>query len=329
MTSSLLPILPPNIDATMMSAYRSCPRKFFNEFIYGLRPPGLSIDLHAGGCFASAIENIRHDIHLNGASYHDACLRAQMAFEIQWGDFEIPTHKDTAKTKDRIWEAVVGGENTDSRGYFEEYPPLTDHIQPYVANGRPTIEFTFAVPLEPAVHSAQGHDGTAFPLHPVSGEPFMYSGRLDMLGHDTRSGLIVGEDDKTQGTGFYGNWSEKWDLRSQFIGYTWAMQQLGINCEHIAVRGIGILKTKFHHAEIIKPYSNFLRARWHEQLRRDLWRLVDSWNTGYWDYNLAESCTNYGNCMFLQACQSPNEELWLNNFEVRRWNPLAVDPTKP
>lgn len=338
-TPTFTPILPPNIDSTMMSAFRSCPRKFYNEFILGLRPPGLSIDLHAGACFAAAVEFVRKQVHVHDNDLMTALLKAQMAFEINWGNFEIPEHKDTAKTPERMWEAVID--------YFREYPPRTDHIQPYVANGKPTIEYTFAIPLEPTLPfdshqipselngnvekcnyiSYNPNYNEGFPLHPVTGEPFFYSGRLDMLGHDTRSGLIVGEDDKTGSTGFYGNWSEKWDLRSQFIGYTWALQQMGLNCEHIAVRGIGILKTKFHHAEIIKPYSNFLRARWHEQLRRDLWRLVDCWNTGYWDYNLGESCVAYGNCIFNQACQSPNEEAWLGNFEVRRWNPLTVDPT--
>ena len=49
MTDSLTPILPGYIDATMTTCFRSCPRKFYDEFVLGLRPPGLSIDLHAGG----------------------------------------------------------------------------------------------------------------------------------------------------------------------------------------------------------------------------------------------------------------------------------------
>ena len=616
---ALTPILPPYIDSTMVSAFRSCPRKFYNEFILGLRPSGISIDLHAGGAFAHALEVVRNEIFVNHRPMNEALLRASAAFEIYWGDFVVPEHKKTNKRPDRVWAAV--------EDYFAKYPPLTDHIQPYFIAGKPTFEFTFAIPLD-------GDNPTQpWPRHPISGEPFIYSGRFDMLGEYL--GMPIVEDDKTAGTGFYSGWSEKWDLRSQFIGYcvspdtevlthqgwipintlndgvavaqwdkgkisfvvpskitrehfqgqmtsvdgrvqllatpnhrqlyfdsydkkykesqiknfpwsrgaarfitggmridgisvpkafiqllvatqadghllrdsngirfgfkksrkivrmasilkelniphttniqtdgrtvfhlsasrettlirtylgesknfdswllqwngeslhtfinelkhwdgtdyntkilystnnktcadwvetiaplcgyytsrqikpatgsrhehyritisteihksvlnhdvvnipwnnmvycvtvpssyflirykgktlvtgnTWACQQLGIAVDSVAVRGIGIQMTQISHAEAIKPYSNHLRALWLEQLRRDLWRLVTAWNEGYFDYNFGESCNAYGNCMFIQPCQSLDPEPWLKTFDVRRWNPIAQDPTK-
>src|SRR5687768_13696648 len=126
--SNFIDIIPPNIDSTIMSTFRSCHRKGFNEFIRGLRH-GKSLDLHAGGCFALGLETVRREVHLNSASLDDALLKAQMAFEISWGDFQVPPDKDTAKTPDRMWEAIVD--------YFHMYPPMTDHIQPFVANGQP------------------------------------------------------------------------------------------------------------------------------------------------------------------------------------------------
>lgn len=86
--------------------------------------------------------------------------------------------------------------------------------------------------------------------------------------------------------------------------------------------------TQIAHAEAIKPYSNVLRARWLEQLRRDLNRLVTSWNEGYFDYNLGESCTDFGNCIFAQPCQSVEPEPWLKTFEVKRWNPTQQNPVE-
>lgn len=302
----LTPILPAYIDATMMSAFRSCPRKFYNEFILGLRPPGISVDLHAGGAFAHCLEVVRKEIFINNRSLDEALLRALAAFEIYWGDFVIPEHKKTNKRPDRVWAAV--------ESYFQQYPPLSDHIQPYFSDGKPTFEFSFGIPL----------DGPGWPLHPVSGEPFLYAGRFDMLGSYMGSPIV--EDDKTSGSGHYANWSEKWDLRSQFIGYTWACRELGIDVDSVAVRGVGIQMTQIAHAEAIKPYSDVLRARWLEQLRRDLNRLVTNWNEGYFDYNFGESCVDFGNCIFTQPCQSVDPTPWLETFEVRRWNPLAKDP---
>lgn len=308
MIDALTPILPPYIDSTMISAFRSCPRKFYYEFILGLRPPGISVDLHAGGAFAHCLEVVRKEVFLNGRTLNEATLRANAAFEIYWGNFVIPEHKKTNKRPDRVWAAV--------ESYFDQYPPHTDHIQPYRVGGKPTFEFTFAIPL----------DLPGFPVHPVSGEPFLYSGRFDLLGEYL--GLPIVEDDKTSGTGHYANWSEKWDLRSQFIGYTWACQQLGLPVSSVAVRGIGILMGSIAHAEVIKPYSDALRARWLEQLRRDLHRLVNAWNEGYFDYNLGESCTDFGNCIFTQPCQSPEPEPWLKTFVVRRWNPTNKNPVE-
>lgn len=321
----LEPILPPYVDSTMISAFRSCPRKFYNEFILGLRPPGISIDLHAGGAFAHSLEVVRKEIFLNNRELSNALLCANAAFEIYWGDFVIPDSKKTNKRPDRVWAAV--------ESYFATYPPRLDHIQPYFIDGVPTFEFTFSIPLEPATSADTTPDNAKmdfmeglWPLHPVTGEPFFYSGRFDMLGEYL--GVPIVEDDKTSGAGHYANWSEKWDLRSQFIGYTWACQQLGIPVDSVAVRGVGIQMTQIAHAEAIKPYSNDLRARWLEQLRRDLWRLVECWNSGYFDYNFGEACTSFSNCIFTQPCQSSDPTPWLNTFEVRRWNPTLKDPTK-
>ena len=306
MTTTLNPILPGYIDATMISCFRSCPRKFYNEFVLGLRPPGMSIDLHAGGAFAHCLEVVRHEVYVNQRSLSEALLRANAAFEIYWGDFRVPEHKKTTKRPDRVWQAVVD--------YFNQWTPSTDHIQPYFVNGKPTFEFTFAVPLE----------GPEWPTHPVTGEPFLYTGRFDMMGE--YMGMPVVCDDKTSGTGHYTGWSEKWDLRSQFIGYTWACQQLGIAVDTCVVRGIGIMATQTALAEAIKPYSDDLRSRWLEQVRRDLWHIVKCYNENYWDYNFAEACTSYGMCVFATSCQSANPAPWLETMEVRRWNPTALDP---
>lgn len=332
LTSSSLtrPVLPPIVDSTMISCFRSCPRKYFYEFVLGLRPPGLSIDLHAGACFATAIENVYIGFWKDGLTLQEALIKAHAIFALAWGDFQIPAHKNTAKTFDRMWEAV--------ELYFVEWHPASDHIQPYFASdGKPTFEYTFAIPLEHCVSNdlilAEGNYdprawGQSFPCHP-SGEPFLYSGRLDMLGE--WNGVPVGRDEKTAGQSAGQNWSEKWDLRSQFMGYCWALQQGGIPVETIAVRGIGILKTKIDFAEAMKTYSKDMLARWHEQLRRDLWRLRRCYDEGYFDYNLGDSCTSYGNCVFALPCSVPESEQaqWLSNYEVRHWNPLLKNPTEP
>lgn len=310
--------LPLYIDSTMISCFRSCPKKFWREFVLGLRPTALSVDLHAGGCFATGLEAFYEAFHIGRKSFDQALAVAFRRYLAEWGDF-VPL-RDTPKTRDNVWAAI--------EDYLATYPPLTDKVQPYVLNGKPSMEFTFGVPLEPAENPTDRPAGDyfsdCFPTHP-SGDPFIYSGRLDMLGE--MGGRIVWRDEKTT-TSIGASWSEQWDLRSQFSGYTWACQQDGLDCDTGIVRGIGILKTKFHQVEAIKQYNQMNIARWHEQLRRDLWRMRRMWDEGYWDYNLAESCSAYGGCAFRDLCNSPQEDRWYPNYTVRRWNPLQKNPIK-
>lgn len=324
-------IMPANIDSTMLTCFRSCPEKMRLEFIYGLRPAGISVDLHAGASFATGLEAVRKAVYQKGKSLSDALAEGYAAYSIAWGNFEIPEYKKTGKTREHTWEAV--------EGYFAKWSPLTDHFQPYYIDGKPTFEFSFAIPLEPSATPMRPdgkynsynpddhiHQGIAhFPLHP-SGEAWLYSGRFDMLGEYEK--LPAWEDDKTQGSSISTGWADKWRLRNQFIGYTWALKMHGMKTMGGLVRGIAILKTMVNYEEHFQQVSDDLIERWYEQLRRDLWRLRQAWDTGYFDLNLADSCTSYGNCMFQNVCAARPDmkENWYNDFEVRRWNPLVKNP---
>jgi len=312
------PTLPLFIDSTMRSCFVSCPRKFYNEFILCLSPPGLSIDLHAGGCFSTALETVYKRVWRDKLSFDAALLQGEAAFELAWGDFEIPEWKKTTKTKDRVWLAV--------EDYFAQYPPLSDYVQPFFdSNGSPTFEYSFAIPLEPAVEPHMMGPGL-FPLHP-SGSPWLYTGRFDKLG--TIAGRPVVCDEKTTGKVFSQFWSDSFSLRGQFIGYVWACQQCGIDVQSVVVRGVKILKEKpTDFAEVEKHFSDHLISRWLEQLRRDLWRLRFAWDTGYWDYNFGETCTSFGNCSFMDLCTASDPEPYYSTFGTRNWDPLSKNPAQ-
>lgn len=310
--------LPIHIDSTMMNCFRSCPQKYFREFVQGYRPPGLSIDLHAGACFASATEEVRRQVYAERRPLADALLIAQARFFQEWGDVEPPDWKRTAKTKDRVWEAV--------ESYFAHFSPLTDHVRPYTTNdGAPALEYTFALPLEP---TGPTDNGVCFPSHPTSGGPFLYSGRFDMVGEYQSQPCVL--DDKTTGSSIGRNWAYQWDLRSQFLGYAWACQndERFRSLNTVVIRGIAIQVTQIVFAEAIKLYPAALIAKWFEQLRRDLWRLVRCHESGYWDYNLGDACTSYGTCVFMPVCQSTNPDTWLSEFQISHWNPVAKEPVK-
>lgn len=306
-------ILQPYVDSTMMSAFRSCPRKFYHEFILGLRPKSTSIHLHAGGAFAKALETFYDAVHNQQLTVNDALKVSFIDFKTSWGNDHLD-YNEGPKSFDNVWSAV--------QSYVAFYPPQTDHLQPYKSDdGKATTEFSFAIPL----------DFPGFPRHPVTNDPFVYVGRFDMLG------VLYGKtpcvkDDKTASQAGP-SWASQWDLRSQFLGYVWACQQCGIPLETVVIRGVVLLKREIKHVEAIKTYPKYLIDRWFEQLKHDLNRLVNCWNSGYFDYNFGESCNAYGNCIFTSVCQSAQEHLWMAEYKVERWNPLlrvaTADPSDP
>lgn len=307
-------ILPQHIDSTMISCFRSCPRKFYHEFVLGLRGEKVSIHLHAGACFAAALEEFYTSVFTKQKLTIDARKDALARFISEWGDYPqepMPGVSGELKSFDRMWQAVDD--------YIATFPPHTDHIQPYQnENGHVTSEFSFAIPLDPTIFPG-------FPLHPGTNEPFVYCGRFDMLG--SYLGKPCVRDEKT-GTYVTSNWSEKWDLRSQFLGYCWAGQQYGIDLNTVVVRGVFIQKREIKFQEAVKVYSQTLIDRWFTQLSHDVSRLVQCWNNGYFDYNFADSCTAFNQtCHFTSVCRSNQPEVWMNEYVVNRWNPLMRNPT--
>jgi len=298
------PILPAHIDSTMINCSRSCLQKFYNEYVLGLRPADTSIDLHAGAVFSSTLERFYREVFSNGIDTSQALARAYSTFHHEWGDFII-RKEGHPKTPENMWAAV--------EDYVRVYPPRSDSVQPYFTGDGATFEYSFAIPL----------DFPGFPRHPSSGDPFIYVGRFDLLGKKDNRPVI--RDEKTAQR-LESNWAEKWDLRSQFLGYCWALQHLGIPCNTVVVRGVIITKTQIRQVEAVKLYPQHLIDRWFEQLRRDLTRLVGCWNEGYWDYNLGDTCVAYSHCPFIPLCSSNQPSNWYDSYEVRRWNPLEKNP---
>ena len=121
--------------------------------------------------------------------------------------------------------------------------------------------------------------------------------------------------------------AKKWDLRSQFIGYTWASRQHNYDCVGTIVRGIGILKTKIDHMQIPVTIPDWKIEQWYEQLHYQLEKMVTVYQTGVWQPNFDEACTQYGGCLFKSLCNSQSPEPWYNDYQVRKWDPLAKDPS--
>lgn len=292
------PMFPHTVDSTILGAFRSCPQKFFRTYVQHWKPIDQSVHLVAGGAFASGIEAARAAFYVDGASQADAEAAGLLALIKHYGDFECPA--DSAKSVERMCGAL--------EFYFASYPLGADGATPItLASGRRGIEFSFAEPLSVR--------------HPVTGNPILYTGRSDMIAE--RAGGIYVYDEKTTSS-LGASWGRQWEMRSQFTGYIWAAQRQGIAANGAIVRGVSILKTKYDTLEVPTYRTAYEVGRWEKQVERDLLRMIQCWEEGYWDWNLDGACTDYGGCSLTRVCKSSAPEGFLPvYFQQKVWDPLA------
>lgn len=296
------PPFPSVVDSTIMAAFKSCPQKANLEFLQHWKLRDQSVHLHAGAAYAAGMEAARTEFYINGASAEDsvaAGLRALLTF---YGEFECPA--DSAKSAERTAGAL--------EFYFDHYRLGEDKAIPLtLPGGKRGIEFSFVEPLEI--------------LHPTSGDPILYSGRMDMMCE--YEGMKLGEDDKTASQ-LGASWPRQWDLRSQFTGYVWGAARAGIKLDGFLVRGVSILKTKYDTLQAITYRPQWQLDRWYAQLLRDTKRMIAAWEEGYFDLNLDHACSEYGGCAFRGVCQMRDPATLLEQqFQRRRWDPVLRTET--
>jgi hypothetical protein len=296
------PDFPQVIDASLIAAWRSCPRKAFLEYFQHWKPTGQNVHLHAGKAFASALETARKAFFGEGRSAEVSVALGFGTLLKEYGNFECPANSP------KTLEGMAGAYEY----YFSEYPLETDSARPFLLpGGQISVEFSFAEPI----------DFT----HPVTGNPILYVGRLDQI--VKFAGGYYGEDDKT--TSRLGStWARQWDLRSQFTGYCWGVGKSIGALSGFLVRGVSILKNGFETQQALTYRPAWMIDRWYEQLLRDVQAMQIAWESGYFDYNLDESCNQYGGCVFKKICLSSNPEEWLKvGFERRQWDPVTRTET--
>ena len=300
--SQLRPPFPAVIDSTLMAGFKSCPRKAELESFLHWKPRSASVHLHAGAAYAAGCEETRKAFYVEGANPEVSLARGVGALLAAYGTFECPS--DSAKSAERMAGAL--------EYYFSAYRLGEDKAIPLKLPGDTHgIEFNFLEPLDL--------------LHPETGEPLLYSGRMDMMCE--YEGMKLGEDDKTASQ-LGASWPRQWDLRSQFTGYIWGAGRAGIKLDGFLVRGVSILKTKYETMQAITYRPQWQIDRWYEQLLRDLQRMIIAWETGYFDYNLDHACAEYGGCPFRNVCQHRDPQQLLDmQFERRQWNPVTRTET--
>lgn len=295
---------PAVIDNSMLSQFRSCEGKAYYSFLENLSPAGTSVHLHAGGAFAHGIEHARRAYYVEGKPEEQAVGVGVAELLKYYGDYECPP--ESAKSAERMAGALVF--------YFDHYGFEADYLRPWSDGKGNGIEFSFSFPLPVP--------------HPQSGDPLLYAGRFDMLAEDKRSGALFVTDEKTT-TSLGAQWSNQWELDSQFTGYCAGARMYGKPVAGAIIRGVSILKTKYDTREAIIYRPQWMIDRWFVQVVRDVKRMIEIWKHGEQEVNWKldkGACGAYGGCAFRMLCASPEPSRWKEiNFEPRVWHPLLRD----
>lgn len=288
---------PDIIDSSMLATFKACPEKFRKEYCEHWKAKEISVHLLAGASFARGLEVTRRAFYEQGMLAEDAIATGLAALLKAYGDFPCPA--DSAKSAERMAGAFefywtnYGLNNTDA------YPVL-------LPGGKRGIEFSFAHPLPIS--------------NPATGQPLIYCGRMDAVIDYGGNRLIC--DEKTT-TSLGPTWSRQWDLRSQFLGYSWGCREAGVKVDGAVIRGVSILKTKYETQQAVVIHSDWQIARWYAELLEWIEEIIRCWKTGRWKHAFDRACSDFGGCSFRTACLSLDESPWLETyFERRIWNPL-------
>ncbi len=294
---------PEVFDSSMIATLKTCPQLFKKVYIDQYKTKGDNVHLLAGGSFAKGVEVARRSFYEEGLSSDDSIASGLEALLKAYGDYQCPP--DSAKSAERMAGAL--------EFYFEHYPLNHDAAYPVILpGGKRGIEFGFVEPL--------GID------HPITGQPILYSGRMDAILNYAGDTFVF--DEKTTGA-LGSSWGRKWDLRSQFTGYVWGCRQAGIHTAGVVVRGVSILKTKYDTAEAISYRPEWEVNRWYGELLEWISDAMRWWKSGRFRYTLDDACQSYGGCGFSSVCKSENEGPWLDTyFERRHWDPVTRLETK-
>ncbi len=296
------PPFPKVLDSTILAAFKSCEQKAYLEFVQHHKIISGSVHLVAGAAYAAGQEATRLAFYADHKDPEESLILGVAECLKHYGAFECPS--DSPKSAERTAGAL--------EYYYSHYRLGDDKATPLVLpGGKLGIEFSFLEPL----------DAT----HPESGDPLLYSGRMDMM--VDFDGMKLGLDDKTTSQ-LGASWPRQWDLRSQFTGYTWGAGRAGIKLDGFLVRGVSILKTKYDTLQAITYRPQWMIDRWYEQLLIDIGKMKVAWETGRWGWNLDHACAEYGGCIFRGVCQMKDPApLLAQQFERRKWDPVARTET--
>lgn len=285
-------------DSTSLSAFVTCPRKYYLSMLQGWTSEQKSVHLIFGGHYATALEHF-HKHRAAGVEYSDALrLVVREALENTW-DRENNAPQDwlhVSKTRDTLIRSIVW--------YLENFKD--DPMQTVIlSNGQAAVEYSFSIDLT---------------------DQYIYCGHIDRLVTYGENNDIYVQDQKTSGSQITPRFFEGYSPDYQMTGYTWAGQiifNMPVKGVVIDAAYIAVGFTAFGRQPITRSEKQL------EEFRTEVLHYIGQakacHESGYYPMNRT-ACGNYGGCEFKRICSAVpgvRSNLLEGSFKKRdRWDPI-------
>ena len=282
-----------NLDNSKRSAFASCPRKYYFQYVRHLQPKKGAEPLLFGKVYHAFHEEYRkatkeglsRDIKISKALIYGLSVwekELACGYVIDAEDF---------RTFENCYSAFLK--------YFETFPEDIEPVE---------IEYYFSEPLI----TAGGYD--------VS-----YAGKIDCIGKLQKGEDIAIFDDKT--TSYSLNAIKEQSGRSaQFLGYSWiASRKFSIptniayvNCVYLKNLKAGLV---IQHDRGVCIFSEYDYMEWHKAITNTAYRVIEAHKTNSFPMEFDSCFGKYGRCKFLDLCTMPcySESYISENFIEREW----------
>jgi len=300
-------------DATSLSTFKACPRKFYYTQMLSLRGKERAAPLVFGGHLHDALERYERALHA-GVPFNDAVrdtviyLLKVTTTRVKFVNQETKkeeerlifwTTDDTTRTRETLVRAFVW--------YTEQF--RNDPLKAYIlANGKPALELSFRLEL---------------PLKTPNGNPYLWCGHIDKVA-ELQGNLYIQERKHTKQT-LAPSYFDKYSPNTQVTGYIFSAAV--ILQRPVGGAFIDAAQTAVSFSRYARGMQNRTQDQISEWYRGTLYWIkqaeacaVDN----FWPMN-EESCSNFGGCPFRSVCSKDpkvRKNFLDSDFEHRAWNPL-------
>ena len=301
--SEKLPTLQIYVDASSLTEFKICPRRYYFSMVAGRQPMAESVHLTFGTLLHKAVEQYHIGRFSKGLAHGDALREVvKWMMTVTWDkENNRPwTSGDKYKNRFTLVRTVVW--------YLDQHQE--DELRTAIlANGKPAVELPFEMPA--------GY--TAF-----TGEDFVLCGKLDRI--VTFQGNYYVSDIKTTQSTIGDYYFKKYTPDNQVTVYTMAGSSIyGIPVDGLIIDACQIAIEFSRFARGLIERSEAQLVEWQEELGYWLMNMSHCAEREVWPRNDA-ACGLYGGCHFRPVCSQSNPtaatKVLEGSYRERMWDPL-------